>query len=129
MLKSSLTRASLCIALAVGAFTLPSMAKSKWPGDVPSPGSALAAKAIGQECRMLTASEIGELDAYLAKAGSEITRRDSGFDFHGFETDLYARYVADYRKSGACTADAAELAKDAVANARRAMQTGKLFAD
>ncbi len=37
-----------------------------------SPGGVIAAKAIGQYCSgSLTTSEIGELDAYLAKAAKE----------------------------------------------------------
>lgn len=127
MSQSRLSRAGLYIALAMcGLMTTQSMAK--WPGDVASPGSALDAKAIGQECRILNAQEIAELDAYLAKARAEMARKNPAFDFDDFVARLFPQYVARYHDNPiACTAAAAEEARDTLAKVRTAFKTGKFL--
>src|SRR5258705_3638314 len=77
--------------LVLGGFVAAPASAYKWPGDNASLGSAIAAKVIGQQCvGVLSASDIGELDAYLAKAASELARkpaakksRVNGTPFHG----------------------------------------------
>jgi hypothetical protein len=45
----------------------------KFPDDNPSPGGAVAAKAIGQQCAgVVSDADIRELDQYLAKAAGEL---------------------------------------------------------
>ncbi len=48
----------------------------RWPGDSAGLGSAIAAKVIGQQCAgLLSASDMREVDAYLAKAASELAKK------------------------------------------------------
>jgi hypothetical protein len=109
-----------------GLIATPSMAK--WPGDRASPGGALAAKAIGQECRVFNASEIAELDAYLTRARQEMTRTQPSFDYDKFSAKLSADYAAKYNDPKACTSDATEEAKDLLDRVRTAMKTGRILA-
>jgi hypothetical protein len=92
----------------------------KWPGDGPSPGGAISAKVIGQYCSgILSSTEIAELDAYLAKAASELAQKEeakkgSGFSSQSFETfrkGLTKDYESKYRDPKACDADATEEAR------------------
>ena len=60
-------------ALAASLIASPSYA-SKFPGNEPSLGGAVATKAIGQHCSgVLAAPEAAEIDAYIAKASDAIT--------------------------------------------------------
>lgn len=127
-MRSRLPYATLCIALGMcGLMT--TLATAERPGIAASPGGALAAKAIGLECRVLDATEIGELDAYLALARTEISRRPGALNFDQFVAELYPEYVAKYHDPRACTADAAEEARDTLARVRTAVKTGKLLSD
>ena len=106
----------------------------KWPGDSASLGSAVAAKVIGQQCAgLLSASDIREVDAYLARAASELAKKPDaqkysvdGRPFH--ETlvrGLTQTYSEKYRDPKACDADAAEEAQDTLGKIRKAMASGK----
>jgi hypothetical protein len=106
----------------------------KWPGDSAGLGSAVAAKGIGRRCAgRLSASDMREVDAYLAKAAGELAkkpdaRKDSvtGTAFH--ETlmrRLTEAYSEKYRDPKACDAEAAEEAQDTLMKIRKAMATGK----
>jgi hypothetical protein len=100
----------------------------KWPGDGASVGSALSAKIIGQQCQgLLSASEIVELDAFLAKAASEWIADASSpsISFERFVSGLSAEYVAKYRDPKACDAEAIEEPQDTLQRVRKAMATGK----
>ena len=130
--RSSSARVGLMLVLC-GSVATPAPAY-KWPGDNASLGSAIAAKVIGQQCAgMLSASEIGEIDAYLGRAADELARKPDvlkhsadGTPFH--ETlmrDLTQTYTAKYRDAKACDADAAEEAQDTLQKVRTAMATGK----
>jgi hypothetical protein len=110
----------------------------KWPGDTESPGGAISAKVIGQYCSgVLSPSEIAELDAYLAKAASELAQKEeakkgSGFSSQSFETfskALTKDYETKYRDPKACDAGATEEARDMLQRVRKAMAAGTpLFA-
>jgi hypothetical protein len=106
----------------------------KWPGENAGLGSAIAAKVIGQQCAgLLSASDIREVDAYLAKAARELaTKPDAqknsvnGTSFHeALIRDLTETYTKKYRDPKACDADAAEEAQDTLGKIRKAMATGK----
>jgi hypothetical protein len=106
----------------------------KWPGDSAALGSAVAAKVIGQQCAgLLSASGIREIDAYLAKAVSELARKPeaqknsvNGTPFHeALIRDLTETYTKKYSDPTACDADAAEEAQDTLQKIGRAMATGK----
>jgi hypothetical protein len=126
MTQSRLSRAGLFIALVTTSLiATPSMAK--WPGDGASPGGALAAKAIGQECRVFNASELAELDAYLTRARQEMARTQPNFDYDKFSTKLSADYAAKYNDPNACTADATEEARDLLERVRTAIKTGRIL--
>jgi hypothetical protein len=105
----------------------------KWPGDDAGPGGAVAAKVIGLQCPdVLSASDIGELDAYLAKAASEWakraeTQKKSGDRSPSLDTiirGLTETYTKKYRDPKACDADATEAARDMLQRVRRAMAAG-----
>jgi hypothetical protein len=110
----------------------------KWPGDTPSPGGAISAKVVGQYCSgVLSPSEIAELDAYLAKAASELAQKEeakegSGFSsqsFEKFSKALAEDYGTKYRDPKACNAGASEDARDMLQRVRKAMAAGTpLFA-
>jgi hypothetical protein len=119
----------LCMTLAT-----PAMAY-KWPGDSPSLGGAISAKVIGKSCPgVLSAAEIAELEAYLARAASEQARENkerAGKDasyrplpFDTFSADLTARYESKFRDPKACDADAAEEARDMLQRVRKTMAGG-----
>jgi hypothetical protein len=107
-----------------GALVAPATANHWRPDDV-VPGSVVWAKVVGEECPgVLSASEIAELDAYLAKAAAEWEGdpKSPGFSFKKFATDLAGTYAGSYPKE--CAGDAAE-ARDILQRARKAMATGK----
>jgi hypothetical protein len=106
----------------------------KWPGDNASLGSAIAARVIGQQCAgILSASDISELDAYLAKAASELAKKPDarkhsvdGAPFHTtLMRDLTETYTSKYRDPKARDADAIEETQDTLQKVRKAMATGK----
>jgi hypothetical protein len=81
--------------------SLPSLAR--WPGDQPSPGGALAARAIGIMCLdSLSPEELYDLDLYLAKRRLK-TRRERPLHWESTERDfmpsLEAEYMAKYRNA------------------------------
>lgn len=93
----------------------------KWPGTAPAPGGAIAAKVIGQNCPgVLTAYEMGELDAYLDKAARELdARAEPGAPpFATFAAALTETYQAESR---ACATDVEEEARDMLQRVRRVM--------
>jgi hypothetical protein len=107
-----------------GALLAPAMA-NKWPPGEVVPGKVVWAKVVGEECAgVLTASEIAELDAYLAKAAAEWGGNpvNAGISFKKLMADLSTDNAADYPKD--CAADAAE-ARDILLGVRRAMASGK----
>jgi hypothetical protein len=130
--RTSSARLGLTLGLC-GSVAAPASAY-KWPGDSASLGSAIAAKVIGHQCAgALSASDIGELDAYLAKAVSELAKKPDamknnvkGTPFHEVMVrDLTETYTKKYRDPKACDADAAEEAQDTLQKVRKAMSTGK----
>ena len=103
----------------------------KWPGDQPSLGSAVAAKVIGQQCKgVLSAAELGELDAYLSKAADELGQRQSKVSAadDGYRSPtpaaimqlLTETYTTKYRDPRACNDDATEEARDTLDKVRKA---------
>jgi hypothetical protein len=102
-------------------------------------GSAISAKVIGQHCAgLLSASDIREIDAYLARAASELATKPNlarssvdGLPFHELlMRRLAAVYAKKYADPTACDADAAEEAQDTLRKVRNAMRSGKpLFLD
>jgi hypothetical protein len=95
-----------------------------WPGDGASPGSVVWTKVIGQKCSgVFTASEMVELDAYLAKARSEwaADRSLADMSFDRFVTELSANYAGDYPRK--CNEDA-EGAQEMLQRVRAVMATG-----
>ncbi len=103
----------------------------KWPGEAPSPGAALSAKVIGKRCPdILSAAEITELDAYLARAAAELSRSDQEqaakdtsyrpLSFDAFAVALTADYERKYADGKAC-AGASEEARDSLQRVRKAM--------
>ncbi|MBO0740660.1 MAG: hypothetical protein J2P51_04460 [Hyphomicrobiaceae bacterium] len=135
MFHSLLVRLGLVAALC-GAAAAPAAAY-KWPGDSPGLGSAISAKVIGQHCAgLLSASDIREVDAYLAKAASELatkpdSRRSDGLPLHElFMRRLAEIYAKKYADPTACDADTAEEAQDTLRKVRSAMRSGRpLFPD
>lgn len=130
-IRATLT-ALLCLPLA-----LPASAKSSWPGDTPSIGGAIAAKVIGQQCEdVLAAAEIGELDAFLARALREFAHRPGidtaetkKFD-ERFVPMLTEDYTKKYRNPAACDAAAAEEARDMLRRVRVTMVSNRsIFPD
>jgi hypothetical protein len=126
------------VALLCGAVASPAVAY-KWPGERASLGSAVAAKVIGQQCAgILSAPDIRVLEAYLAKAASELAKKPdamkysvNGVPFH--ETlmrRLTETYSQKYRDPLACDAETTEEAQDTLQKIRKEMATGKpLFPD
>jgi hypothetical protein len=99
----------------------------KWPGRAPAPGGAISAKVIGQNCAgVLSGHEIGEIDAYLGKAGRELdARAEPGApNFETFASGLTATYQAKFGDPAACDADAVEEARDMLQRIRLAMVSG-----
>jgi hypothetical protein len=99
----------------------------KWPGTAPAPGGAISAKVIGQNCPgVLSGHEIGEIDAYLGKAGRELdARAEAGApNFATFASGLTATYQANFRDPVACGADAVEEARDMLQRIRLVMVSG-----
>jgi hypothetical protein len=130
--RTSSAHVSLMLVLC-GSFAAPASAY-KWPGDNASLGSAIAAKVIGQRCAgVLSASDIGEIDAYLAKAASELAKkpdaRKYSVDDTPFHETLMRRltetYTTKYRDPRACDSDAAEEAQDTLQKVRKVMAAGK----
>jgi hypothetical protein len=100
----------------------------KWPGDAASLGSAVAAKVIGFECKgVLTAAELGELDAYLTKAADELAQRQTQMGDDGYRSPapaaivqvLTEAYTTKYRDPRACDAGATEQARDTLDKVRK----------
>ena len=107
-----------------------------YEGQGASPGGVIAAKAIGKYCSgSLSASEIGELDAYLAKAAKEWlegeeAKKQKNKDYQplSFEkkfvdpvTDVFAKKYSDPKN---CGAGATEAARDMVQRVRGVMASG-----
>ena len=122
----------------MGAFygaTLAPAAAYKWPGEAASLASAISAKVIGQHCAgLLSASDIREIDAYLAKAARELeakkpaaqTSSVDGVPSHEvLMRDLAQWYAKKYADPTTCDADAAEEAQDTLRKVRKAMASGK----
>ena len=139
MSSSSLLPRIGLIAALCGATVAPAAAY-KWPGDTAGLASAISAKVIGQRCAgLLSASDIREIDAYLAKAARELlakkpdaqTSSVDGVPSHEVLTrELAQRYQRKYGDPTACDADAAEEAQDTLRKVRQAMASGKpLFPD
>jgi hypothetical protein len=111
----------------------------RWPGDTAGLASAISAKVIGQHCAgLLSASDIRQIDAYLAKAASELaakpgaqTTSPDGPPLHELMMRRQAEACAKkYADPTACDADTAEEAQDTLRKVRNAMQNGKpLFPD
>lgn len=103
----------------------------KWPGEGASFGGAIAAKVVGQRCPgVLSASDIAEIDAYIAKYSSEsvaleeLKSKQSGnkpFPLEQFRQSLIEKYKAMHREPRSCDANAAERAQDMVQRVRTAM--------
>jgi hypothetical protein len=130
--RKSYARLGLMLVLC-GSFAVPAMSY-KWPGDGAGPGGAVAAKVIGLQClAVLSASELGEFDAYLAKFADELAKKteaqkDSTYRTPSLETLIKAwteTYTKKYSDPQACDADAAEEACDMLQRVRKAMATGK----
>jgi hypothetical protein len=130
--RTSSARFGLALVLC-GSVAAPTSAY-KWPGDSAGLGSAIAAKVIGQQCvGLLSASDIRELDAFLAKSLSELAKKPdamkysvNGTPFHEtLARRLTETYTNKYRDPMACDADAAEQAQDTIQKVRKAMATGK----
>ncbi len=102
-----------------------------------SPGGVLAAKTIGQNCSgSLSATEMGELDAYLAKAASEwqeqeAARKKDNKDYQplSFEKDIVEPvteiFTKRYRDPKNCDAGATESARDMLQRVRKAKANGE----
>jgi len=126
------------IAALCGATSLPAAA-DKWSGDTAGLGSTTSAKVIGRHCAgILSASDIREIDAYLARAASELARKTAaelsgvdGVPFHELlMRQLAETYAKKYADPTACDANAAEEAQDTLRKVRKAMGSGKpLFPD
>src|SRR5262245_4198107 len=93
----------------------------KWPGETAGLGRAISAKVIGQHCAgLLSASEIREVDAYLAKATSELATKQDAHTTSPDGLPLHERlmrrlaeiYAKKYADPTACDADTAEEAQD-----------------
>jgi hypothetical protein len=130
--RTSSTRLGL-ILLLCGCVSTPAFAY-KWPGDKASLGSAIAAKVIGQQCAgVLSASDIGELTLYLAKAAAELASKPdapkSSADGTPFHEMLMRRltetYTKKYHDPKACDADATEEAQDTLQKVRKAMASSR----
>jgi hypothetical protein len=114
-------------------------AASKWPGDTAGLGSAISAQVIGQHCAgLLSASDIREVDAYLAKAASELASKHNaptttldGLPIHELLMRRLAEiYAKKYADPTACDANTAEEAQDTLRKIRNVMRSGKpLFPD
>ena len=126
--------ARMGLILVLSGFVAAPASAYKWPGENAGLGSAVAAKVIGQQCAgLLSASDIRELDAYLAKSASELAKKPdamkysvNGAPFH--ETlmqRLTETYTKKYSDPKACDADAFEEAQDTLQKVRKAMATGK----
>jgi hypothetical protein len=120
----------LCLA-ALWLIPVTPAAAYKWPGAGASPGAAISAKVIGKNCpAMLTAAEIAELDAYIARAISELEARGEEnpssrpFSYRTFVTNLEADYERSFKDGRPCDAGAAEEAQDILARVRKAMASG-----
>jgi hypothetical protein len=128
MRAAAVFRVGVSFAFVLGGLLITPAMAYKWPGDGASVGSVLSAKIIGQQCQgVLSASEIAELDAYLAKAASEwaADAANAGFSFEKFVSGLSADYAAKFRDPKACDGDATEEAQDTLQRVRKAMATGK----
>jgi hypothetical protein len=138
MFNSSLPVRLGLLAAITGATATPTAAY-KWPGDSAGLGSALSAKVIGQHCAgLLSASDIREIDAYLAKAVRELAAspeaqksRVDGVPIHELlMRRLEGTYARKYADPTACDGDAAEEVQDTLRRVRKAMGSGKpLFGD
>ncbi|HSR81466.1 MAG TPA: hypothetical protein VLL28_11865 [Hyphomicrobiaceae bacterium] len=137
MVHSLAVRLGLLAALG-GGTAAPTVAY-RWPGDTAGLASAISAKVIGQHCAgLLSASDIREIDAYLAEAASELAAKPGarsispdGLPLHELvmrrQAEAYAKKYAD---PTACDADTAKEAQDTLRKVRNAMQRGKpLFPD
>jgi hypothetical protein len=96
---------------------------AQWPGDQPSPGGALAARAIGIMCSdSLLPEELYDLDLYLAKSRLK-SRRERRPYWEAIEQknmpSLEAEYMAKYRNVKNCTPESTEEAKDMVERVRK----------
>jgi hypothetical protein len=114
--------ASVALAM-VAVFAAPAAAY-KWPGTEASVGAAVSASVIGRKCAgILGASELAEIEAYLAKAASEwdADPANAGSSFATFVSGLSATYEAKY--PAAC-GDATEEARDTLERVRKAMASG-----
>jgi len=137
MFHSLSLRLGLMAALSGG--TAAPAAAYKWPGDTAGLGSAISAKVIGQHCAgLLSASDIHEVDAYLAKAASELASKPNaprtspnGLPLHELLMRRLAEsYAEKYADPTACDADTAEEAQDTLRKVRNALRSGKpLFPD
>lgn len=131
MLSSRLrcaARAGVCLALI--AICAAPAAAGRWPGDLASPGGALAARAIGQACRdVLDAAALAELDLFLARARTEwqadTTRSGKAAIYDEFTAKLADDYAARYRDGTACDADATEEARDMHGRVQRSLASGR----
>jgi hypothetical protein len=120
----------LCLA-ALWLMPVPPAAAYKWPGTGASPGAAISAKVIGKNCpAVLTAAEIAELEAYIARAISELEERaketpsSRPFSYRMFASNLEADYERSFKDGRPCDADATEEAQDIVGRVRKAMASG-----
>jgi hypothetical protein len=101
----------------------------KWPGERASPGGAVSARVIGEQCAgVLSSAEIAELDAFIDRAGGELTAKhaqenggDTPFQFEAFTSSLRDTYVADFKTPGRCNDGTAEEARDMLNRVRLAM--------
>jgi hypothetical protein len=134
-----MSRLSICACpgLALIIFFLTSVPATayKWPGQEASLGGAISAEVIGQRCPgVLSASEVGELDAYIVKVASELAKqeetkkKDSGhrpFSYEEFRNNLTGDYEKKLSDPKNCNADAAEEAQDMLQRVRKAMTGGQ----
>jgi hypothetical protein len=126
--------ARFCLKLALSGAVASPAGAYRWPGEEAGPGAAIAARVIGQHCvGLLSASEIGELDAYIAKATSEWKRKAEAQKNNSYRSpspeaimrQLTETYTKKYRDPLACDADAGEEARDMLMRVRKAMASGK----
>jgi hypothetical protein len=107
----------------------------KWPGEGPSIGGAISAKAIGKHCNgVLSATEVAEFDAFLTKAAAdyaaveqEKAAKKLGYIPLSLETitaGLSKDYDNKYRDGQACDTDASEEARDMLKRVRKMMAAG-----
>ncbi len=122
------------LVLVLSGFVAEPASAYKWPGEDAGLGSAIAAKVIGQQCvGLLSASDMREIDAYLAKSASELANKPdarkysvNGAPFYETLTQrLTETYTKKYSDPAACDADAFEEAQDTLQKVRKAMAAGK----